>query len=114
MDDRRVDVLGLSETKWSGSVVRIVRNGFILHWMVEDEGSLNRVVFIMREEGLQVEMMEGDIRSSSSEVSDEPSGYDPTGTNSLQVRDEIVSHCAPPLTVSLYPTSYISKYGKVF
>nr|CAD7197295.1 unnamed protein product [Timema douglasi] len=83
MDDRRVDVLGLSETKCSGSVVRIVRNGFILHWMVEDEGSLNRVVFIMREEGLQVEMMEGDIRSSSSEVSDEPSGYDPTGTNSV-------------------------------
>nr|CAD7601984.1 unnamed protein product [Timema genevievae] len=36
------------------------------------------------------ERMEGDIRSSSSEVSDEPSSYDPTGTNSYEKELQIV------------------------
>nr|CAD7258722.1 unnamed protein product [Timema shepardi] len=49
--------------------------------------------------------MEGDIRSSSSEVSDEPSGYDPTGTNSLKLNTE--------LYFSSYPPVY-EKYTKIF
>nr|CAD7459090.1 unnamed protein product [Timema tahoe] len=55
VDERRVDVLGLSEAKWRGSCMRNVRNGLILLWKGNDEGRRNQVGFVVRE-GLQVEV----------------------------------------------------------
>nr|CAD7198415.1 unnamed protein product [Timema douglasi] len=49
MDERRVDVLDLSETKWKGSGMREIRDDFILLWLGNDEGRRNKVGLIMRE-----------------------------------------------------------------